>query len=72
MAKKAYLTDGAIWGCGVNCGFKAFDKSFPTKEDNGNWIHYCPRCGQDGRNLVELMPLGYAKSILAVWDEVEA
>jgi len=59
-----------LWGCGNNCGFKAFDESFPKKPGRWGW-YYCPWCDQQGRNLVSILPCGREEEkVLAVWDEV--
>jgi hypothetical protein len=68
--ERHYLSDGALWGCGVNCGFKAMEKSWPRhKGQMGR--EYCPWCGQEGKNLVGLMPLGKENELMWVWDEEE-
>lgn len=60
-----------LWGCGNNCGFKALEESFPKKP--GRWgQYYCPWCGQEGKNLVTIMPLGSEDELLVVWEEVRA
>ena len=58
-----YLSEKAIWGCGVKCGFRAFDGGWPEVEPTR-----CPDCGFVGRIVEGIMDTD-RPGVLYVWQE---